>query len=274
MVSFLLLVFNIIIIIFEGNLSSPWFSDYKLCHSCGPGCGARCGAVSVRARAGEGGHRNGNEGESAYHRRRSRSGVAACRRLAAPFGVPVHRRLIVVLVRSEDLGDALPCGKRCCSSWDGLLILKLSTCSLIFGRHRLACTERHKHILIGSASSPSSPSSSSSSSPSSSSAPAVEYLANTGLHAQASARISTESLKHQSTTIQKTCDSVLTSWYDVLFMVTFLLGCKKIFEEPHGKFDETLESPSNPRYLNKTRNLCQMFGEYLIFEEAPLKLSL
>ena len=50
------------------------------------------------------------------------------------------------------------------------------------------------------------------------SAPAVEYLANTGLHAQALARISTESLKHQSTTIQKTCDSVLASWYDVLFI--------------------------------------------------------
>ena len=63
-----------------------------------------------------------------------------------------------------------------------------------------------------------------------------------------------------------------TTWY--LYLVTFFLGCKKILKEPHGKLDETPESPSNPPYLNKTRNLHQMFGGYLIFDEAPLKLGL
>ena len=59
-----------------------------------------------------------------------------------------------------------------------------------------------------------------------------------------------------------------------VYLVTFSLGCKKIFEESHGKFNETPESPTNPPYLNKTRNLHLMFGGYLIFDEAPLKLSL
>ena len=72
--------------------------------------------------------------------------------------------------------------------------------------------------------------------------------------------------------MQKTRDSV-ASRYDVVFIFgNFLLGCKKIFEELHGKFDETPESLSKVPYLDKNRNLHQMFDGYLIFEAHSISV--